>query len=297
MDLATLIPLVVKAIPLVLKASILLTVFTLGLKTSIEDVLSLLRRPSLLLRSLLAMSVVMPLLAVALDAAFKFHPAVEIALVALALSPVPPVLPKKELKAGGSSSYGFGLLVVAGLFAVVFVPLALEVVERVFAVPLQLSPGQVAQIILLTVLAPLGLGLLVKSVAPTLAERIAKPLSSVATVLLLAGALPILFTKWPAIVSLIGNGTLAAIVVFILVGLTAGHLLGGPDPADRTVLALSTASRHPGVALAIASANFPQAKLVLPAVLLYLITGAILTIPYLKWRKSKTQVAGPPIPR
>ena len=297
MDLATLIPLVVKAIPLVLKASILLTVFTLGLKTSIEDVLSLLRRPSLLLRSLLAMSVVMPLLAVALDAAFKFHPAVEIALVALALSPVPPVLPKKELKAGGSSSYGFGLLVVAGLFAIVFVPLALEVVERVFAVPLQLSPGQVAQIILLTVLAPLGLGLLVKSVAPTLAERIAKPLSSVATVLLLAGALPILFTKWPAIVSLIGNGTLAAIVVFILVGLTAGHLLGGPDPADRTVLALSTASRHPGVALAIASANFPQAKLVLPAVLLYLITGAILTIPYLKWRKSKTQVAGPPIPR
>jgi bile acid:Na+ symporter, BASS family len=297
MDLATLIPLVVKAIPLVLKASILLTVFTLGLKTSIEDVLSLLRRPSLLLRSLLAMSVVMPLLAVALDAAFKFHPAVEIALVALALSPVPPVLPKKELKAGGSSSYGFGLLVVAGLFAIVFVPLALEVVERVFSVPLQLSPGQVAQIILLTVLAPLGLGLLVRTIAPPLAERIAKPLSSGATVLLLAGALPILFTKWPAIVSLIGNGTLAAIVVFILVGLTAGHLLGGPDPADRTVLALSTASRHPGVALAIASANFPQAKLVLPAVLLYLITGAILTIPYLKWRKSKTQVAGPPIPR
>jgi bile acid:Na+ symporter, BASS family len=297
MDLATLTPLVVKAIPLVLKASILLTVFTLGLQTSIEDVLSLLRRPSLLLRSLLAMSVVMPLLAVALDAAFKFHPAVEIALVALALSPVPPVLPKKELKAGGSSSYGFGLLVIAGLFAIVFVPLALEVVERVFSVPLQLSPGQVAQIILLTVLAPLGLGLLVRTIAPPLAERIAKPLSSGATVLLLAGALPILFTKWPAIVSLIGNGTLVAIVVFILVGLTAGHLLGGPDPSDRTVLALSTASRHPGVALAIASANFPQAKLVLPAVLLYLITGAILTIPYLKWRKSKTQVAGPPIPR
>ena len=290
MDLATLIPLVVKAIPLVLNVSILLTVFTLGLQTSIDDVLSLLRRPSLLLRSLLAMSVVMPLVALALDAAFKFRPAVEIALVALALSPVPPVLPKKELKAGGSSSYGFGLLVIAGLFAIVFVPLALEVVERVFSVPLQLSPGQVAQIILLTVLAPLGLGVLFKSVAPTLAERIARPLSLVATVLLLAGALPILFTKWPAMISLIGNGTLAAIVVFILVGLTAGHLLGGPDPADRTVLALSTASRHPGVALAIVSANFPQAKLVLPAVLLYLIMGAILTIPYLKWRKSKTQV-------
>ena len=35
-------------------------------------------------------------------------------------------------------------------------------------------------------------------------------------------------------------------------------LARGPDPEDRVVLALSTASRHPGVALAIATANFPQ---------------------------------------
>jgi bile acid:Na+ symporter, BASS family len=278
MNLATLIPLVVKV-------SILVTVFTLGLEVGVGDVLSLCRRPRQLLQSLLAMNVIMPVVAVALATAFDLDPAVKIALVALALSPVPPVLPKKQIKAGGGSSYAFGLLVTEGLFAIVYVPLALVVVGRVFGVPVHLSPPQVAKIILLSVLAPLGIGLAVRQIAPGFAARIAKPLSLVAMVLLIGAVLPILFTKFPEMVSLLHNGTLAAFATFIIVGLAAGQLLGGPDPADRTVLALSTASRHPGVALAIASANFPEQKLVLPAVLLYLITGAILSIPYSKWRR------------
>jgi bile acid:Na+ symporter, BASS family len=104
-----------------------------------------------------------------------------------------------------------------------------------------------------------------------------------ATVLLVVSVIPILFTAWPAIASLIGNGTLAAIAVFILAGLAAGHLLGGPEPDNRSVLALATASRHPAVAMAIASANFPDQKLVPAAVLLYLLISAILSAPYLKW--------------
>ena len=92
-----------------------------------------------------------------------------------------------------------------------------------------------------------------------------------------------LFTQGPAAISLVGNGTLLAIAIFVTVGLIAGALLGGPNASDRTVLALSTASRHPGIALAIARANFPNEKLVLPAILLYLIVNALLSWIFLKW--------------
>jgi bile acid:Na+ symporter, BASS family len=102
---------------------------------------------------------------------------------------------------------------------------------------------------------------------------------------LVAGSLPILFTAWPAISSLIGNGTLFAFALFVLVVLATGHWLGGPDPQDRTVLALSTASRHPGVAMAIAQANFPGQKLVVGAILLYLIVNVILSALYLTSRR------------
>lgn len=282
MDLASL-------IPLVIKASIALTVFALGMQTDLEEVLSVLRKPARLLRFLLATNVIMPVVAITLAKVFDVHPAVKIALVALALSPVPPMLAKKQIKAGGSSSAAFGLLVAAGLFSIVFIPLGLEVVQRIFDVPLAWSPADVAWLVLTTTLAPMAAGMIVGHLAPAFAARIGNPLSLVATVLLVAAVLPILFTAWPAIVSLIGNGTIAAIAAFFAAGLAAGHLLGGPDPADRTVLAIATASHHPGIAMGVAIANFPEQKLVVPAVLLYVIVGAILSIPYTKWRGHESR--------
>jgi bile acid:Na+ symporter, BASS family len=280
MNLATL-------IPLALKASILLNVFALGLSARPQDAIYLFRRPGKLMRSLLSMNVVMPLFAAGVAAAFELHPAVEIALIALAVSPVPPLLPKKELKAGAEASYTFGLLIAAALLAILFVPVAVGLLGRAFERPAQMSPGAVAGLVLMTVIAPLAAGMVFRRAAPAFAERIAKPVSRGATILLLAIALPVLFTAWPAIVSLIGNGTVVAIAAFILLGLAVGHLLGGPDPDDRTVLAFCTAFRHPGVAIAIAGVNFPGQKLVPAAVLLYLVVGTVVSIPVLAWRRRQ----------
>jgi len=64
-----------------------------------------------------------------------------------------------------------------------------------------------------------------------------------------------------------------------------GHLLGGPRPDERQVLALTTSSRHPGVAFVVASANFAEPKLVLAAVLLYVLVNALVSLAYLAWSK------------
>ncbi len=274
-------------IPLALKASIALIVFGLGLQASLSDATYLFRRPSQLFRSLLSMNVVMPLFAVTLATAFNLHPAVKIALVALALSPVPPVLPKKTLKAGGRASYSVGLLAAAALLAIMVVPAVLEILERIFGWSLHQPAAAIARVVLVSVLAPLAIGIMVHRLAPGIAERLAKPVSLLATILLVASVLPVLFTQWPAIASLIGNGTLVALAAFVIVGLAVGHLLGGPEPDDRTVLAFSTASRHPGVALTIAGTNFPGEKLVLAAVLLYVLVSGIVSIPYMMWSKRR----------
>jgi BASS family bile acid:Na+ symporter len=280
MDLATL-------VQLTLKTSIALTVLSLALRATFSELAELFRRPRSLARALFAMDVVMPAFAVGLALAFDLHPAVKIALVALSVSPVPPLLPKKALEAGGKRAYTIGLLVTAALLAIIVVPLALELFERIFDVPLEIAPTSVASIVFMTVLAPLVAGMAIQRLAPALAERLAGPLSRVAAILLLAGALPILALSWHGIVSLVGNGTLAAIVVFALVGLFTGHTLGGRDEEDRRVLALSTASRHPGVAFAIAHSNFPEEKLAMAAVVLYLVVSALIFIPYLNWTKHE----------
>ena len=280
---------------LVLKISLALLVFALGLAASVQDVTYLFRRPRELLRAILAIFVVMPLVAVLLAKWFVFQPAVRIGLIALALSPLPPVFPRKALKQGGRVSFTCGLLVSATLVSVFVIPLGLEIIQAIFGIPLQMRPGSVFVLGFWGLLLPLGVGLLIHRLAPGLAARAAGPISTVAFVVLILCVIPILIKVWPAMVSLIGNGTILVMVVFVLVGLVAGHFLGGPNQEDRTVLALSTAMRHPAIAIAIAEANFPDQKLAPAAILLYVLVSAIAAGPYLRSRRLSAPLAFGPV--
>ena len=84
----------------------------------------------------------------------------------------------------------------------------------------------------------------------------------------------------PSIWALIGEGTLIAMAAFAAVGLAVGHFMGGPDPADSVVLALSSACRHPAIALSIAAAAFPHERFG-GAIILYLLVSIIVGIPYI----------------
>jgi BASS family bile acid:Na+ symporter len=267
-------------IRLAITASILLLVSGLGLRATAADATYLFRRPALLLRALLAINVVVPVVAAVLAALLDLTPAVKVALLAMAVSPVPPILSGKQLKLGGRASYAHGLLVAASLAAIVLVPLAIEVLGRLFQREAHIGVAVVAKLVGVTVLLPLVAGLAVRRLAPALAERVAPWVSRLGTLLLLGGLLPLLVSTWPGIVSLVGNGTVLVMATVAAAGLAAGHWLGGPDPDDRTALALAASMRHPGVALAIARANFPEETLGLAAVLLFLVVSVIVTLPY-----------------
>ena len=277
-----------RLLTLALQASMLLTVFALGVESEPQDAIYLLRHPARLWRSLLSINIIMPACAVTLALAFHLNSAVKVALVTLAISPVPATLPKKQLKAGGQPSYAIGLLVIEAVLAIVFIPAVIEVLGTIFRIDLHMRISAVAMIVLATVLVPLVFGMVVARFAPNLGRRIAGPVARVAPVVLAVCMAAILFTAASDIASLIGNGTIVAIAAFSALGVAAGHLLGGPDPEGRAVLALASATRHPGVAIAIASANFAERKMVLAAILLFLIVGGIVTGSYARWIKTRT---------
>jgi len=62
-------------------------------------------------------------------------------------------------------------------------------------------------------------------------------------------------------------------------------MLGGPDPNDRTVLALSNATRHPGVAIGIAHAAGSDDPNVVAAVFLSLLVAIVVCAPYTQLRR------------
>jgi len=264
---------------LAVKVGIALLVFGVGLTATVRDTTYFLRHRALFGWSMVSMYVAMPLLAAWLCLKFELPPAIALALVALSISPVPPFLPGKATKAGGGGSYTVGLVVATSLLAAVIVPTSLSIIGRVFALPLSAPIGQVVKIVVATLLLPMALGIGVAHLRPA-AARGGKRVMTLATIMLAVAIVPILFTSWSAFGQLIGDGSLAVIVALTLAGLFVGHILGGPEPEDRTVLALATTARHPAVAIAIATANFPDNKLIVPAVLLALLVSAAASAPY-----------------
>ena len=264
--------------------SVILIVIALGLRCALSDAPYLLHRPRLLVRSLIAMNVIMPLLALWLVSSFDFKTPVKVALVALAISPLPPVLPGKRLNLT-SRGYIYGIVVAAAICSVVFVPVTVSLLSAHFHTR-HVSAVKVFVVVALTVLVPLSIGLFSQRKWPIQAPRLAAILSKVGTALLILACIPVLVMEWPTIRTLFGDGTVVAAVVLSGLGLLVGHLLGGPDPENRTVLAIATASRHPGVALVAGiSASAQAPRLVTAAVLLAFVVSMIISVPYAAWRK------------
>jgi BASS family bile acid:Na+ symporter len=177
--------------------------------------------------------------------------------------------------------------VFASAAAIVLVPLSIEIVGWIVGADVHMPASRVLQPVLVTVIAPLVLGVVFRRMFPAAAERIARPVTLFAYGLLAVSAIPVVITSGMAFWAYLGNGVVLCLVLFTAIGLVVGHLLGGPEPGDRAVLALATGTRHPGVAIAIATLNYPDQKAALTVMLWHLVIGAIVAIPYVRWQRAR----------
>jgi BASS family bile acid:Na+ symporter len=277
---------------LALQASIILTVVGFGLSATLPEATYLFRHPARLARTALAMNVIMPAIAAVAATWFELPHTVAIALVALTVSPVPPMVQRNQVAAGGRMNYVVGLMVAMSVLAVVLVPLTVAILDRIFGTQGVVHPWTVAKIVGTTVLIPFALALALRHFFPAV-QRASKLVITIATGLLVVTAGALIVGLWPTMRLYIGNGTLLMAAALAAVGLGVGHALGGPDPADRTVLAMSTASRHPAVALAIATSGVnPDKRAEIAVVLLYLVVATVLSVPYQKWRARSAPPSG-----
>ena len=274
---------------IVLQVSIMCTVLGFGLAASAADLLYLVHRPALLARSLLAVFVIMPIFTLGLVRSLAFPLTTEAVLLALSMSAVPPLLPMKQDKAGGNASYGLGLMVVLSFASIAAIPAAVAIMERFFERPIVVAPGAIAGVVMKSTLAPLAAGLAIRAIWPAVATWLERPVGVISKVLLPLAVVALVAGGFSEIWAAVGNGTVLAIVVFTVAGLAIGHVLGGPDPDHSAVLALSTACRHPAMALAIATTAIPDQKFG-ATILLYLLVNIVAGLPYILWQRRRSVV-------
>lgn len=268
------------ALLILIKLTVVMLILAVGLSSTLAELSYLWRRPALLLRSLIAMYLVVPVLAFLLVSVIDLSPSVEIALFVLAVSAGAPLLPRKLMKIG-HASYMLSLVVISSAVAIAAVPLWLEVLRPLYGLTAELRPQDVAWVIAKSFVGPIALGMLIRWRFPKTGAWLGDRILAIAGVVLVAGVLALLIIHgrlfleipWPALATLAGL-TLAALAV--------GHVFGGPGEDDRTGLAVACATRHVGIAMIVA-ASVPGPKTA-ALVAAYLLTAALVSLPYLRWR-------------
>ena len=270
-----------------LKLSVVALLLAIGMLSTMKEVRYLWQRPRLLLRSVLAMYILVPLAATLFVTILPLSHGLKLAIFVLAISAGAPLLPKK-LMGLGSDEYVLSLVVTASILAIVTVPAWAAALGPLFGRESQLSPVNVAMVIAQSFLVPLAIGMVVRWFFPERSLRLADLVITVAGLVLTVSAVILLATHWQLIAKA-GWTAILALAGLTLTALVIGHLMGGKEPGERTALAVSCATRHLGLAILVATTvPGPKAAVFVAA---YFVASAVVVIPYLKWQSKAVAVS------
>ncbi len=277
--------------PLILNL-VTITIFTLmlaiGVNLSIEELLSLWRRPVLLLRALLAVVVLVPLVVIILLRLFDLSSGVATGLALLAASPGAPLTTKRSQMAGGNFPHSVNLQLTLASLAVLITPFTLSIFYGLFDLETErVMVSQVFRQVARVQFLPVILGLLIQKFSPKTTSIIGKPLILIANTLFLL-LLIILIIPGFRLILQIGILPLVVIVMMVVISLAIGHIFGGSEVDKRSALAIACIARNIGLAIYIAYLSNSQQQVV-PTLISYAILGALIAIPYSNW--SKRQLA------
>lgn len=271
---------------MILQGSLFLLVMGIGLQSRWSDLTYALTKPRMLLRGFVAVNIVVPVAAVLLCLIFPVDRLTRVGLIIMSVSPLAPFAPLKMIKTGAQKSAVIGFYVALVAASVVVVPATVAIMNWFVASEVSLPVMSIGWFVLQTILVPITIGMAVGSQWPDFGRRAARVATLAAYIVLLPLAILILVKMGGAMFQLLGDGTLAVIVLTVLAGLAAGHWLGGDVPENRIARAQAAATRHPGIAALIAQRNFGDQQ-VIAAILLFLIVGMVIDVIYINWARRR----------
>ena len=263
-----------KVVPLAMLAFVVSSMLAVGVSLTVRQIMAPLRNGKLVSVALLANFVLMPLGALLIARLLRLDEPLEIALLLLGTAAGAPFLPKLAGLAKSDLAFAVGLMVLLMVLTVGYMPLVLPLLLEGVSV----DPTKIALSLVLLMLLPLGAGLLVKARFGHVADRIRTPLNRISSLSLVLLIVLLLVTNIRNVFSLLGTRGILASILFILVGVAIGWLLGGPAFGTKGVLALGTAQRNIAAALVVGGKNFDD-PYVLVMVVVVAVVGLLILMP------------------
>ena len=223
--------------------------------------------------ALLANFVLMPLGAIALAKVLRLDEPFAIGLLVLGCAAGAPFLPKLAELAKGNLAFAVGAMVLLMVGTVAYLPIVLPLLLPGITV----NAWEIARSLLLLMLLPLALGLALKARYGELAARVKPVLDWISNISLILLICLITAANIDKVLQVFGTRAILAGLLFIVLGLGTGWLLGGSGAGTKRVMALGTGQRNIAAALVVAS-SFSDPKVVV-MVIVVAIVGLIVLMP------------------
>ena len=235
---------------------IITSMLVMGLNVTISDLLTPLHNKRLIILSLLANFVVVPLLAFVLIYIFPISSGLAAGLMLVAIAAGAPSTPKVAQFTGGNIAYAVSLTLLMTILTIVLMPFLVPLIME----GVGMNPTKVAVNLVVLMLIPILAGILMRSRVPRAAGRVLPVVevisnASIGVIFLTFGI--IFFAHLTDIFGGPGGLEVALIAILFTVGaLLIGWLMGGPD--NRSTLAFGTGFRNVTAALVVITASFSE---------------------------------------
>lgn len=256
----------------------------IGLRMDPDGMRRLLRDRRLLLRGLVSVVLVVPAIAFVLLWLFRLPAPMATGIAVLAAAPGAPLTTKRAVAGGGEALRSSTLQLSSAFLAILATPLWLAA----FYASFDLLIGRIAPWIVLAqvgkvTLLPAGLGFALGRLAPKWASRVRPIVEKVANLLflLMVVVLVAALVFEPRLRGKLDVGLLptAAVAIWVVVSLAAGHVLGGPGLRSGAAVAIAGIARNLGLVLFILGLDQAGGDAV-PMVFVYALVGFVLAVPY-----------------
>ena len=262
-----------KAATIAMLSFVVSSMLAMGAGLTIPQIAEPLRNARLVVLALLANFVLMPLGAIALAKVLQLDEPFAIGLLVLGCAAGAPFLPKLAELAKGNLAFAVGAMVLLMVGTVAYLPIVLPLLLPGITV----NAWEIARSLLLLMLLPLAMGLALKARYGELAARVKPVLDWISNVSLILLVCLITAANIDKVLQVFGTRAILAGLLFIVLGLGTGWLLGGSGAGTKRVMALGTGQRNIAAALVVAS-SFSDPKVVV-MVIVVAIVGLILLMP------------------
>ena len=265
---------------------VVVSMTAVGTGYSVTRIIAPLRDARLVLVTLLANFVLMPLASLGLAAALRLDEPLAEGLLLLGMASGAPLIPNLVGLAKGSLPLAVGIMILLTAGTLVYLPLILPL----FLPSVIVGSLSLARPLLLFMLLPLAIGIVLKAYREDLAALVKPLLDAISNVSLVPIVTLILLLNIDKVLHIFGSHGIMAGVLLTILGVGVGWLVGGANADTRRVLALSTGTRNFTVALVLASQSFDDPRVEI-MVIVAAVVGLLIVLPVCwVWRRRPVAI-------